>query len=63
LADRSSNRIRNRRAPGRWYLPVPYAEATMITEFTPDATYCSGRCGGDSADDVLETYRYLELGA
>jgi len=56
------NMIRNRRAPGRWYLPVPYAEATLITEFTPSATYCVEKCGGGTTDDVLGEYRYLELG-
>jgi hypothetical protein len=55
--------IRNRVAPGRWFLPVPYAEATVITEFTPENTYCTDKCGdGDDDNDVKEEYRFLELG-
>jgi len=49
------NMIRNRRAPGRWYLPVPYAEATLITEFTSDNTYTK-------SDGSTGSYHYLELG-
>ena len=57
------NWIRNRVAPGRWYLPVPYAEATVITEVTPEGSYCTQNCDdGDAENDVKETYRYLELG-
>lgn len=49
------NLVRNRRAPGRWYLPVPYAEATLISEFTSDNTYTK-------SDGREGSYHYLELG-
>ncbi len=48
------NTLRNRWGEGRWYVPQPYAEATMISEFTAESTYLVG--------DQEQTYRYLDLG-
>jgi 2',3'-cyclic-nucleotide 2'-phosphodiesterase (5'-nucleotidase family) len=57
------NKLRNLKGPGLWYVPVPYGEATVITEFTTDSAYCVARCDdSDSSNHETETYRYLELG-
>lgn len=49
------NSLKNLHRPGRWYMPMPYAEARLITEFSEDNTYT------DDAG-VERTYRYLDLG-
>ena len=51
--------FRNRKVPAAWYVPVPFAEATLNTEFTGDSTYCpTDNCPTD-ADK--ETYHYLDV--
>ena len=50
------NLLRNLEAPSKWYMPVPYAEATLITEFTGDNEYTS------ALTSETETYRYIDLG-
>jgi 2',3'-cyclic-nucleotide 2'-phosphodiesterase (5'-nucleotidase family) len=50
------NLLRNLEAPSKWYMPVPYAEATLITEFTGDNEYT------DALTSETETYRYIDLG-
>ena len=48
-------RFRNSESPGLWYMPVPYAEATLISEFTPSGSYKDSITGNE------ETYHYMNL--
>ncbi len=53
------NWIQNMAGPGYWYIPAPYAEATLITEFTS-----SGECSVDSdcyRNGESLSYRYMDL--
>lgn len=49
------NMLRNRQSPAQWYMPVPYAEATVISEFSADNTYLD-------VNAQEQTYHFVELG-
>ena len=55
--------FRNKKVPAMWYMPVPFAEATLNTEFTGDSTYCpaSVSSGGSCTEDQKDTYHYLDV--
>ena len=46
---------RNAEVPALWYMPVPYAEVTVLSEFTDSGTYTTDA-------GVTDTYHYLDLG-
>jgi hypothetical protein len=48
-------KIRNLYGAGRWYVPEPYAEARVSTEFTS-----SGECGAEECGEELR-YHFMEL--
>jgi len=53
-------KLRNSESPGIWYMPVPYAEATLISEFTPSGCTPYATCqDSDLSND--DTYHYLNL--
>ena len=53
--------FRNRKVPADWYLPVPFVEATLNTEFTGDSTYCPASVGGTCTDGQKDTYHYMDI--
>jgi 2',3'-cyclic-nucleotide 2'-phosphodiesterase (5'-nucleotidase family) len=46
---------RNRQVPALWYMPVPYAEGTLLTEFTPSG------CRDPNDCEALPKYHYMDL--
>ena len=53
--------LRNNQVPARWYMPVPYVEATLNSEFVADSTYCPASTGSSCTDDEKETYHILDV--
>ena len=53
-------KFRNSESPGLWYMPVPYAEATLISEFTASGCTPYAECK-DSVAGNEESYHYMEL--
>ena len=53
--------FRNREVPSRWYMPVPYAEAILNTEFSGNNTYCPASVGSSCSDDEKDTYHYMDI--
>lgn len=60
-------RFQNRDVPSLWYMPVPYADITLTTEFSGDSTYCPAGVDKDATSGCVgegakESYHYLDMG-
>ena len=53
--------FRNKKVPADWYMPVPFVEANLNTEFTGDNTYCPAAVGSSCTDDQRDTYHFLDV--
>ncbi len=53
--------FRNKKVPAMWYMPVPFAQATLNTEFTGDSTYCPKPDDESCNADEEDTYHYLDV--